>query len=168
MVNLTSSENGIYRTAKALITHPWNGDTVEAHVLLDTGSSGTYIIRKITQQLQNPVKNQKELDIIFFRIENIAHICTKEVSFRLCTNNFQINILAHTTLYKNIEALNIVQFQNLHPQYAAHSFADTANGEEIDILLGNEYRFHLLLSDKIQVTNDFFLINSVFGWFIVR
>ena len=83
--------------------------------------------------------------------------------------NYALQIIADTApKTPHIETYEVEKFKNEYPKYANRKFADPANQEQIGLVLGNNFLWHLIESEsKMQVEENLFLLNSIFGWLLV-
>lgn len=80
-----------------------------------------------------------------------------------------VNIYADTTplIQEEIHVFEIEVFHKKFPHYANYDFADPANDEPIDILIGNDYLLEILdMTSQIEVQQGLFILKSSLGWLI--
>lgn len=140
-------------------------------ILLDCGSQRTYITKDLAEKLKLPELEKNHLSVFTFGTDHPNEIESPLVNFEMTTkiNKRMIihaNVVPHIT--KDVPTLphDITQ-QVRDSDHRLKSIViadDTSLGNRVDILLGNDYYFSLINGEKIQISDNLYLVNSIFGW----
>lgn len=138
---------------------------VTCRLLLDSGSQRSYVTIDISKKLNLPVKEENRLSIFGFASEMPREYDSPLVKLEITTRkNKTITLLANAvpTITKGVEMPVI----DLGKRKDITLADDGSLGERVDILVGNDYYFNLIGTEKIRLQDNLFLINSEFGWII--
>ncbi|XP_059056091.1 uncharacterized protein LOC131849970 [Achroia grisella] len=139
-------------------------------VILDSGSQRTYITKELAKRLNLPELEKNNLSVFTFGADRPTEIDSPVVIFRIITRTNVYKIL-----YANVVP-HITNSVSTLPREMAESVLgsvvpsntiladDNSLGDNIDLLIGNDYYFTFIDGEKRKVTQDLYLINSAFGW----
>lgn len=143
--------------------------TEACRILLDCGSQRTYITKGLANKLRLPELERNNLSVFTFGTDRPKEIESPLVKFEIVTRTKEratvhANVVPHIT--NSISTLSYspsdAQAETITKDMV---FADDNSlGERVDVLIGNDYYFSFINGEKIQVTDNLYLVNSSFGW----
>ncbi|XP_052739788.1 uncharacterized protein LOC128198408 [Bicyclus anynana] len=170
IADLSVNTTTVLQTCLVKVSSNTDSTQLPGRILLDCGSQRSYIIESFVNSLKLPIIETTNLSIFTFGAKSPHHIESPIVNFNITTRTgikrlIYANVVPHITrdiktpkFDKSVDVRNDIRLKNL-------TLADDGSrGDEIDILLGNDYYHSLMLQDKISVAQNLFLVNSDFGW----
>lgn len=143
---------------------------LQCRVLLDCGSQRTYITKSVANSLNLPITEKINLSIFTFGAKTPHQIESPVVNFRMTTRTGVTRLIHANVVPLITHSIRTPVFNDLakvwnNIQLKDLIMADDGSyGNQIDILIGNDYYHSFTSHEKISVTQDLFLVNSDFGW----
>ncbi|XP_063364633.1 uncharacterized protein LOC134653232 [Cydia amplana] len=151
------------KTAVAQISNPNNNKTSKhkCRLVLDCGSQRSYITVRAASKLQLLPDNEDRLLVFTFGETIPKEMPSPSVEIVLETKRgtkkqVRVNIVPHIT-----EKLPIAKFDHSRVDLAAD---DDSIGENVNLLIGNDYYEGFRRQEKIQLKDNLYLIDTDFGW----
>ncbi|XP_047986686.1 uncharacterized protein LOC125226671 [Leguminivora glycinivorella] len=157
----TSHKNTFLQTAVATLQNPLTRKAIRGRVFLDSGSQRSYITRATAKRLNLPT-NEKDLLLIFtFGASEPQQTSSPSTTVSIqtkrdITKQFTVNVVPRIT-----DRVPVTSFEYPGVDIVAD---DGTVGEGVDVLIGNDYFGAILTGGKIQVSEDFWLLDTDFGW----
>lgn len=139
-------------------------------VLLDCGSQRSYITTDMANKLKLPTLEDNRLSVFTFGAKEPIEVDSPIVKFNVLTKlqkmrTIYANVVPHITKnvpcpFGNIQN-NIQNIPNIDQMVLAD---DGSRGDSVDILLGNDYYYSFMSNQKVEVSENLYLVNSDFGW----
>ncbi|XP_041985487.1 uncharacterized protein LOC121737823 isoform X2 [Aricia agestis] len=139
----------------------------DCRVLLDCGSQRTYITSKVAKILDLPTLEENRLSVFTFGASHPQEIESPVVNFEIFSKTHY-----HKVMYANVvpHITNSVPTPNKlwkgdHPKHMIMA-DDGTSGDQVDILIGNDYYHSIMSHEKIRISEDLYMVNSVLGWIV--
>lgn len=137
--------------------------SIKCRLLLDSGSQRSYITRAISKELNLSALEENKLSIFGFASETPQEYDSNRVRLELMTRTNKtvtLDVNEVPTISRGIASLSIDIGED-------KILADDGSlGDRVDILVGNDYYFDLISTEKIRLKDNLFLINSELGWIV--
>ncbi|XP_073959385.1 uncharacterized protein [Choristoneura fumiferana] len=135
----------------------------DGRVLLDSGSQRSYITKELADALGLPIISMDQLVIYTFGSPSPQETTSPCTTVTILTkrgirSTIQVNIVPHITDRVPIAKLDYSQV-DLHAD-------DDSVGEKIDLLIGNDFYCSFMRNDKIEISNNLYLIDTDFGYIL--
>lgn len=139
---------------------------LKCRILFDCGSMRSYVLQSVAKKLKLVPEENQHLTVFTFAGEQprelespLAKLC-----LRTKTNKMKlmyVNIVP--TMTHDISSFNKDFSEWKHR--SKYSLSDDGSlGDQIDILIGNDYYQSLMLSEKVKIKENLYIVDSVFGW----
>ena len=169
---LTSNERVLMQTATAKVS-TLDGNEIDTKIYFDCGSQRSYITDKLCEELKLIPIGYETLTLNTFGTATSKSIQSKVVQILLILRNgdepmyMQMNVVPQITggfqrLEINCEALK-TRFPKI---LLADRLHETDTSTSIDFLLGNDYYWDVITSEKIEIRSGLYLISSKLGWIV--
>ena len=169
---LSAGEQVVMQTALVEAMSTDHLKTEVTRVLMDTGSSRTYITEEIAKRLNLEAKESNDLTIFTFGISKPKEIKSPVVTSTLkAKDGNTINVKANVVpkISGNIQRVP-VHLKNRFSLQKRFKLADTlpekAESSTIGILIGSGYYNEVMSTEKIAIKDRLYLIKSKFGWIL--
>ena len=138
---------------------------------MDCGSQRTYISQQLVDKLQLKSHKTEKLSVHTFGSGKAKIITTPVVKLQVkllnsSTADIYTNIVPQIASSIKREAVNIKELKN----YKGTELADTLPGateiSNVNLLIGNDYYYHFVKSEKIELCPGLYLISSKFEWIL--
>ncbi|XP_063547551.1 uncharacterized protein LOC134755001 [Cydia strobilella] len=148
-------------TAVATLQNPLTKKSIKGRVFIDCGSQRSYITLAAAKRLGLPTLQEDLLLIFTFGASEPLQTLTPGTTVNIqtkrdVTKQFTVNVVPRIT-----DSVPVTSFK--HPGVDIVADDDTV-GEVVDVLIGNDYFGSILTGRKIQVSEDFCLLDTDFGW----
>lgn len=160
----------LLQTCLADVSNAETQSIQQCRVLLDCGSQRSYIIETVANLLELTIVERVNLSIFTFGTPSPREIESPIVKFKLTTRTGVTRILYANVVPHISNGISPPNFKNPERLWNDASlkyltFADDGSrGDEVDILIGNDYYNTFVYEERISITDDLFLLNSDFGW----
>ena len=167
---LSMGEHVVMQTAlvEALPTDESKSEVTR--ILMDTGSSRTYITEDIVNRLGlKPLENDK-LSVYTFGLSKPKEIVSPIVSLTLKSkygNTIDIRANVVPKISGNIQRVPIPLKDrfSLHKKFKlADTLPQQVESFTLGILIGSDYYNEIVKSEKVEIQKGLYIINSKFGW----
>ncbi|XP_061717738.1 uncharacterized protein LOC133525496 [Cydia pomonella] len=170
-LNNTQKGTTVLQTAIAKVSHgDKQQDDKVFRILLDNGSQRSYVTNKVADILSLAQLDNNTLSVFTFMADRPNEIESPVVRLDLNTrtNNktsIYANVVTRITnsvpsIPVEIEGLNI---KEITPKTVILA-DDFSMGDQVDILIGNDYYDSLMSGARIKVLDNLYLVESIFGW----
>ncbi|XP_048003109.1 uncharacterized protein LOC125239537 [Leguminivora glycinivorella] len=145
-----------------------NGQIKKCRVLLDSGSQRSYITQTEAQNLNlEPIENH-HLFVFIFGSEKPRELDSPLVKFAIQTRNDEQKVIFANVVLSITQGIHYPK-QNLTKWIpnSKHKLADDGSlSDRIDILIGNDYYLSFLSTNKIQLQENLYLVDTEIGWIL--
>ena len=169
---LSAGEHVVMQTALVEAMSTDHSSSEVARLLMDTGSSRTYVTEDIVKRLNLQSNESSKLTIHTFGVSKPKEITSKVVKLTLKSKEGNtIKIIANVVpkISGNIQRLPI-KLKNRFSIQKRFKLADTlpeqAESTTIGILIGNDYYNEVMSPERVNVQEGLYLVKSKFGWII--
>ncbi|XP_045772950.1 uncharacterized protein LOC123872613 [Maniola jurtina] len=134
-------------------------------ILFDSGSQRSYITQKIAKKLNLSIEKDENLSVYTFGSRSPREFNSPVVQLELETKSKKGKII-----YANIVPMisqSVPYAEELNNWKHKVELADDGSlTDQVDILIGNDYYYSFLHSEKIRISEDLYLVDSEFGWIL--
>lgn len=156
----------VLQTAIADLTGESDCDKVKGRILLDSGSMRTYITKGLVKELKLIPIEENRLTIFTFGSEVPQEVDSPRVRFKIATRSGE-TILIDANVVPMITHGVRYFGPDRERGNSKYDIADDGSlGDRVDLLIGNDYYFSLLLPEKIEIQENLFMVNSKLGWIL--
>ena len=140
----------------------------KAQILMDTGSQRTYVTEEIVKQLQLSPSAREIYAVFTFGSSKPKQISTLLIAFDLKLNNRR-NVTITASVAPKISgeilrsALDNASIEKLKGYKLANTPPLQDESSEIGILIGNDHYGEILMSGKVKIDKDLYLLESKLG-----
>ncbi|XP_063380261.1 uncharacterized protein LOC134666885 [Cydia fagiglandana] len=145
-----------------------NNTILKCRVLFDCGSMRSYILQKVAKKLNLESEEKQHLTVFTFAEDKPRELETPLA--RLClqtkTNELKliyVNIVRSMTHEVSTFSKDFLEWEHRNKYILSD---DGSLEDQVDILIGNDHYQSLMLSEKIEIKENLYLVNSVFGWML--
>ena len=166
---LVIGESVLMQTAIANLKNPLTQDQVSSRIFFDSGSQRSYITEAKMKELKLQPVSRQNLILFTFASSKSKKLKTPVVELDLYSKEGEFLHLTFSVVPKiteNFIRLPITNLDNLellHRYTLADIFPQTIETVSVDVLIGNDYYWDLVESNKIQVSPGLYLIDSKLG-----
>ena len=147
---------------------------INARVLLDSASQRTFMTTKLAQQLKLQFCQREHLSVSTFGAEKTREIDTHVVNFKMKAKDgsclsLSANVLGRITgfIHRSPLLQKDVEFLKLIPQYQlADTIPNVTETTSVDILIGADFFWGIIGSDKVTLPSGMFMLSSKLGYII--
>ncbi|XP_047996335.1 uncharacterized protein LOC125234172 [Leguminivora glycinivorella] len=140
----------------------------KCRVLLDNGSMRSYVLQSVAKNLNLEPEENHHLTVFTFGKEEPREIESPLV--RLClqskNNNSRIiyvNVVPTITREVCTQNKDFLDWEHHNKYVLAY---DGSLEDRIDILIGNDYYQSIMLPERVEIKENLYLVNSMFGWIL--
>ncbi|XP_045782904.1 uncharacterized protein LOC123879305 [Maniola jurtina] len=134
-------------------------------ILFDSGSQRSYITQNIAKKLNLSIEKDENLSVYTFGSRSPREFNSPVVQLELETKSKKGKII-----YANIVPMisqSVPYAEELNNwRYKVELADDGSLTDQVDILIGNDYYYSFLHSEKIRISEDLYLVDSEFGWIL--
>lgn len=144
-------------------------DTLRKYrLLLDSGSQRSYISKKVATELNLEAEEENQLLIFTFGSKKPQEIRSPLVKLNLVTRINKTKIIYANVVSSITEGIACPTRKWLEQKREdKYVMADDGSlSDQVDILIGNDYYYALMSTEKIRLKENLYLINSEFGWIL--
>ena len=173
-VTLALGEKVLLQTATVTVQTIDGQVTVNTRVLLDSASQRTFMTSHLAQKLHLPLEHKEVLSVSTFGAQRAIDMNTYIVQFKvrlkdgshmtLCANVLkQItgSIQRSPLVQKDLEFLKTIPAERM-----ADCLPNTLENTMIDLLIGSDYFWDIIESDKVTLPSGMILLPSKFGYIV--
>lgn len=135
-------------------------------ILMDSGSQRTYVTQQVAKQLQLPIIEEQHLSVFTFGSKHPHEYDSPLVKLSILTKT-ETTIIIYANVVPTITQQVSYPEEELNQWKDKILLADDGSlGDQVDILIGNDYYFTVINTDRKQISDNLFLVNSQLGWII--
>lgn len=167
-ISMTIRDKGPTALQTAVVQVQKEGNTtnqVKCRILLDSGSQRSYITKKIAKKLKLPVEEESSLTIFTFGASKPQEIISPVVKLQMQTRTGEI-VAIHANCVELISRGGIPHLKLDYEQDTYLLADDGSLGDQVDILVGNDYYFSIVHERKFKLKENLYLVDSSFGWLL--
>ena len=168
---MLASDNQLQmQTATSTVKDVSGSSSVSVRLILDSGSQRTYITEKLTKDLNLKLRSPEKLAIITFRTDRPKYIQCKPNKLQLILKDGSSMVLDVSVIPGRVSRvpLNLDDATFLKCEGWESKLADTlpikSESYPIEMLIGNDYYFDLLLPRKLELGPGLSLFQSKLDW----
>lgn len=170
MVSSTKQTIVVLQTAIAKVRAKANDlEYAICRTLLDSGSQRSYISSRIAKLLKLKSVEDNYLIVYTFGNNTPKEFYSPVVNLHIETktkNNRYIQANIIDTITEKIEEIQQPIMQLIPEGKHIRMADDNSEGNRIDLLIGNDYYYSFVHSEKVQLHDDLYIVNSDFGWIV--
>ena len=171
--SIRSKQMVLLQTAQTY-AHATNGEKVPVRVLFDSGSQRSYLTNQLKMRLGLKPLKKEVVNLNVFGSEGFKRQACDLVTVRLHTKvqeDVELTALAFHTICSPLpRAVNIHQYPSLRELELADSLPPSGmarnHNSEIDVLIGSDFYWDLVVGEVKRQENGLVAISSKFGWLI--
>ena len=172
VIALLKEIHSCYLTARAQIRNPINGREMNVRIFLDCGCPRTFILTQTVRDMEFTAIGTTNLAIGVFLHPEVEELKTERIQLQIIDQNTNEphTITASTTprITDKLGITNITEFCKQYPQFKDLNLVTESDDEKITLLIGNDHLWKFILPEKkIELEENLYLINTLFGWMIV-
>lgn len=141
---------------------------LKCRILFDCGSMRSYVLQSIAEKLKLVPEENQHLTVFTFAGEQPRELESPLAKLCLRTRTNKMKLM-----YVNIVPAMTHDISSFNKDFSEwkyrskYSLSDDGSlGDQIDILIGNDYYQSLMLSGKVEIKENLYIVNSVFGWIL--
>lgn len=138
---------------------------VKCRLLMDSGSQRTYVTQRIATLLNLPVQEEHRLAVFTFGAERPQEYDSPLVKFHMTTRTNKERVLYANVVPTITQDVPYPKETISHCENIALADDGSLDGR-VDILIGNDYYFSFMSTEKKQIKENLFLVNSQLGWIL--
>ena len=174
-VIVTCGSQVLMQTAIATIKNTSSNASTSTRLILDSGSQRTYITERLAKDLQLVLHSPEKLTVATFGSNKPKHIKYRPAELQLVLRDgsmttLKVSVVPHITGKVNRAPLTSEDAAFLKNEGWESKLADSLPNEpestSIEMLIGNDYYFDLLLPRKMELGGGLSLFHSKLGWII--
>lgn len=175
--NLLSSgiQNKVYLQTATVYVQPPDGkfgksNSVLVRIVLDTGSSSSYISQRLFEKLQLKRECVRDINVFTFGEKGPKGMTVFGSKFNIIDNtgkHWEIEANVVPTIVGSVptEDFDIRLMTSLSRDFElADCYLTTRDTQPFDILIGNDYYLNFLRDGKVHVGDGLYLLNTLFGY----
>lgn len=154
----------LLQTAVVTAQH-WN-KSVPCRILFDSGSQRTYMTQKLSDHLKLPVKDQQTVFSSRFGDNSYPEQVCDIVDLHLTTRASDLNFPLRATVTQQI-CVTPSSSKNVDlSMFASIQLAEYDSSRPVDILVGLDYYYQMILGETFRPTHSPIAVKSIFGWIL--
>lgn len=159
ILNTNTKNNTFLQTAVVKIQH--NHKELSCRLIMDSGSQRSYLKSSMANEIGISPDTDDFLTMYTFASDfpKMIHSPSAEIKIKTkrgVLKELRVNLVPHIA--------NKIPIVNIDTKGAVDFLADdSSRGEDVDLLIGNDYYFSLLQDERVEM-DDMILINTDFGW----
>lgn len=137
-------------------------------ILLDCGSQRSYITQKMAKELNLKTEEENNLAIFTFGSQSPKELQSPLVKLEMMARNGSSKTIFANVVPSISQSVPHPEGRMLDQQIRKkYVLADDGSlSDKVDILLGNDYYFTVILMNKVCIGQDLYLVESEFGWLL--
>ena len=173
---MTASSNQVLmQTATSTVKNIAGNSSTPVRMILDSGSQRTYITENMAKDLKLELNSTEKLMVVTFGSNQPKHIWCKPAKLQLTLKDggimiLDVSVVPSITGRVSRAPLNPEDMSFLKSEGWESKLADTLPSKveyiSIEILIGNDYYFDLLLPRKMELGGGLSLVQSKLGWIL--
>uniref|UniRef100_A0A8D8UC74 Peptidase aspartic putative domain-containing protein n=1 Tax=Cacopsylla melanoneura TaxID=428564 RepID=A0A8D8UC74_9HEMI len=170
------AKNGIQtrvylQTATIKLINPKTNVTQKVRAVLDSGATSSYISQQLFDSLGLKREYTKQVNVYTFGQSSSRSMVVQGAKIMMedkVGKSYNLEVSVVPTIVGNTkrELCEVEWIRELKKQYElADEYYEAGNDETFHLLLGNDYYSSIMLDDKkIQILENMYLVNTVFGY----
>ena len=172
---MASSHHVLMQTATATVKNVSGSSSASVRMILDSGSQRTYVTEKLARDLKLELNSSEKLTIVTFGSNQSKRIQCKPTKLQLTLKDggimvLDVSVVPDITGRVSRTPLSSEDTSFLRNEGWESKLADTlpskAESMSIEMLVGNDYYFDLLLPRKMELGGGLSLVQSKLGWIL--
>ena len=165
----------LMQTATATISDTSGNQSMPIRMILDSGSQRTYITEKLAKNLKLKLSPIEKVTVATFGSDKVKLIKYRPTKLQISLRDgslmpVEASVVPHITgklsrIPLNTEDLTFLKNEGWEPKLA-DSLPTDSELTSVDLLIGNDYYFDLLMSKKMEFGGGLFLFQSKLGWIL--
>ena len=170
---IASGEKVLLQTANVSIQMA-DGSTIMARVLLDSASHRTFMTGKLATQLKLKPQQRELLSVSTFAAKTPKDIDTYVVNFNLITKDQSVLQLSANVINKitgpiqrgPLQPSDLEFLLSISPEKMADTVPSNSEPSNVDLLIGSDYFWSILGTEKVILPSGLYLISSKIGYIL--
>lgn len=172
---LSSGSQVQMQTATSEVTNSSGSPVVSVRIMLDSGSQRTYVTENLARYLNLQLKAPERLAVVTFGTEKPKYLQYRPSELQLHLKDgkqmtLNVSVVPNITGRITRAPLDQDDVAFIKSEGLDSKLADTLPTESecypVEMLIGNDYYFDLLLTRKIELRPGLYLFQSRLGWII--
>ena len=172
---MASSNQVLMQTATSTVKNTAGSLSTPVRMILDSGSQRTYVTEKLARDLKLELRSTEKLMVVTFGSSQPKHIQCKPARLQLTLKDggtmiLDVSVVPNITGRVSRVPLSPEDMSFLKNEGWESKLADTlpsrAESLSIEMLIGNDYYFDLLLPRKMELGGGLSLMQSKLGWIL--
>ena len=165
----------LMQTATATISDTSGNQSMPIRMILDSGSQRTYVTEKLAKNLKLKLNPIEKVTVATFGSDKVKLIKYRPTKLQLSLRDgslmpVEASVVPHITgklsrIPLNTEDLTFLKNEGWEPKLA-DSLPTDSELTSVDLLIGNDYYFDLLMPKKMEFGGGLFLFQSKLGWIL--
>ena len=165
----------LMQTATATVRNTPGNKSIPIRIILDSGSQRTYITEKLAESLQLKLCPPESVRVVTFGSDKPKQIKYRPTELQLTLKDgslarIEASVVPHITgkisrVPLNSEDITFLKDEGWEPKLADTLPTDSEDAS-IEMLIGNDYYFDLLLPRKMELGDGLSLFQSKLGWIL--
>lgn len=173
--NIACGNQVLMQTATTTVGRNPENQSISVRIILDSGSQRTYITEKLAENLKLELKPPERLSVATFGSDKPKQIKYRDTVLQLTLKDgslmcIEASVVPHITGKISRVPLNTEDLTFLKNEGWESKLADTlptdSEHSPIEMLIGNDYYFELLLPRKMELGEGLYLFQSKLGWIL--
>lgn len=165
----------LMQSATTSASNTSSSKSMSVRMILDSGSQRTYITQKLAENLQLKLNQPETVTVVTFGSDKPKQIKYRLTELRLALKNgssmlIEASVVPHITGRISRAPINSENVTFLKSKEWETKLADTlptdSEDTSVELLIGNDYYFDLLLPRKMELGDGLFLFQSKLGWIL--
>ncbi|KAL1447269.1 hypothetical protein WDU94_010911 [Cyamophila willieti] len=159
------------QTATIKVFNPKTNEIQKVRAVLDSGATSSYISQQLFDSLGLKRDYTKQVNVYTFGQSSSKSMVVQGAKIAIedkVGKRYNLEVSVVPTIVGNTkrEVCEIEWIRELNKQYAlADEYYEAGNDESFHLLLGNDYYSSIMLDcKKIQILENMYLVNTVFGY----
>ena len=170
---ITSVEKVLLQTANVPIQTA-EGTIVMARFLLDSASHHTFMTEKLAKQLKLQPQRKELLSVLAFGAKNVQDVDTYVVDFNLMNKDDSPLQLHANVVHKitgpiqrgPLQSSDLEFLLSISPEKMADTVRKNSEPTNIDLLIGSDYFWNILGTEKVTLPSGLYLVSSKVGYIL--
>lgn len=157
----------ILQTAVVEVEGP-DCESMKCRVLLDSGSMRSYVTEKTARKLNLKVEDNDQLIVFTFGSDKPQKLDSSLVKLHINTRTNKrlvvyANVVPSITNGISTHSQELEEWKHQNDYLLAD---DGSLSDRVDILIGNDYFYTFMSTEKVELRENLYLVNSEFGWIL--
>ncbi|XP_049864868.1 uncharacterized protein LOC126366028 [Pectinophora gossypiella] len=154
------------QTAVVTVLNENKCDKVNCRILMDSGSQRSYVTKRIATELNLAVIEEHHLSVFTFGTDQPLEYDSPLVKLNILTRTNEEVVLYANVVPTIAQHVSYPGEELYHWKNECILADDGSLGDQVDILIGNDYYFTVIDTTKKRITENLFLVDSKFGWML--